>query len=253
MLFRSKAVRYHTNGRHERRPCPVPRTGTHKHHGSSREDHLQSRLRVQSTRLKSLENDHHQLVSERGSLERNYHKLLETHQITITNLHETQLTCKGQQQEIDNLRERLRDTSALLDVRHQELKVAKTFLSKEDPFSAFDVVQSVRDLNSEIMYTAAHLAETLSLKRLSTPSAEEVPEGPYRSIFVTLVLPQGSGEEVDAGSLELALQGFLASYASGIANKWGFSHASTWYNKLYSKVCETGAVIRRTLHMNVSN
>lgn len=124
------------------------------------------------------------------------------------------------------------------------MKVAKTFLSKEDPISTSDVVQSVRDLNSEIMQTAAYLAENLPFKRIRTPLVEEIPEGPYKSIFVALVLPRGSGEELDVGSLELALQGFLAFSASGIANTWGFSHASGWCDELYSKVRETGARIR---------
>lgn len=235
------------NGRHEGRPRPIPGIGTHKHrteHLLGREDPSQSRLRAQSARLKRVENDHRQLANEHGSLQHSHRQLFETHQTAITNLHETQMTCKGQQQEIHVLREKLRDTSALLDTRNQELKVAKTFLSKEDPFSTSEVVQVVRDLNSEIMQTAAHLAETLPLKRFRTPSAEEVPEGPYKSIFVALVLPQGSGEDVDVVFLELALQGFLALSASGVANAWGFSNGSGWCSKVYSKVCEAGTPIQ---------
>ena len=245
----------HTNGRHGGRPGPVSGTAAHRHRGehrSSREDYLWSRLREKSTRLKNLENDHRQLADERESLERNYRQLSETHQIAITNFHKAQMMCKEQQQEIDTLREKLRGTSVLLDVRNQEMKVAKTFLSKEDLFSTSDVVQSVRDLNSEIMQTAAHLAETLHLKRFRTPSAEEVPEGPYKSIFITLVLPQGP-EEVDVGSLELALQGFLALYASGVSNTWGFNHTPGWCDKLYSKVCEMGMLTGRIPYAPASN
>jgi len=253
----SRTVRSHTNERHEgRRPRTASSTATHRHRGehwSGRGDHLQSRFRAQTARLRDLEGDHHQLAGEHESLERSHCQLSEAHQIVIVDLHKTQATCKEQQQEINALREKLRSTSALLGVRNQELKVAKTFLSKEDPVSTSDIVQSVRDLNSEVMQTAAHLAENLPLKRVRTPSAEEVPEGPYKSIFVTLVLPQGSGEEVDVGSVELALQGFLTFYSSGIVNTWGFSHASGWYDKLYSKVCETGTLIQRSPHTIMSN
>lgn len=246
-----RLVSHRTNGRREGHPRPASGTGVHRP-WLSREDHLHSRLRTQTARLRSLENVHGQLTSEHESLEHNHRQLSETHRITLTNLHETRMTCKEQQQEIDALREKLRDNSVLLDVRNQEMKVAKAFLSREDLFSASDVFQSVRDLNSEIMQTATHLAETLPLKRLRIPSAEEVTEGPYKSIFVTLVLPQGS-EGVDVGSLELVLQGFLAHYASGVANTWGFNNPTGWCDKLYSKVCETGALIGRVLHAIASN
>ena len=228
---------------------PVSGTGPHRNradHRSGREDLSQSRPRAQSAHLKKVESDYRQLADSHGLLQHNYDQLSEAHQSVITDLRETQTMCQGQQQEIKTLRKKLSDNSVLLDVRNQELKVAKTFLSKEDPFSTSDVVQAVRDLNSEIMQTAAHLAETLPLKRLRTPSAQEVPEGCCKSIFVTLVLAQRFGEEVDVGSLELALQGFLALYVSAIANAWSFSHGYSWCDMLYSKVCETGTPIQRS-------
>ena len=238
-------VRNRTTLRHEGHPNPVSGADAHKSRGEhrlSKTDLLYSRLRAQSIRLRTVESDRDRHAGERETLERKYRQLLETHQSAVLNLRESQETCKGNLQEIGLLREKLRGTSALLDVRNQELKVAKTFLSKEDTFSASDVVQSVRDLNSEIMQAAAYLAESLPLKRLRTPSAEEVPEGPCKSAFVTLVLPPGPGDDVDVGSIELALQGFLAWRAAAVANAWGFSKEAGWCNRLYSKVRETGTV-----------
>ena len=239
--------RVSTSGRHEGHHRAVsgnpadPKRGGHR---PTREEQLQSRLQTQATRLTSLEKDHRQLVGEHKSLEQNHHQLSEKHRAVVTKLYETHVTCKKQQQEIKTLRDKLCGTSALLDVRNQELKVAKTFLSKEDPLSTSDVVQSVRDLNSEIMQIAAHLVENLPLKRVRAPLAWSIPEGPCKPIFVTLVLPQGSGGEVDAGSVELALQGFLAVYASWFANTWGFSQASGLCDELYSTVYEMGTFIR---------
>lgn len=243
------------NGRREGPPRPSG-SAVHKYHGErlpNRGSQLQLRPRTQAVRLRNLESDYHHLAGEYESLQHGHRQLSEAHKITAASLHETQTTCGKQKHEINTLREKLRDASVLLDVRNQELKVAKTFLSKEDLFSTSDVVQSIRDLNSEIMQTAAYLAETLPLKRTRTPSAEEVPEGPYKSIFVTLVLPPGSGEDVDVESLELALQGFLASYVSQIVNQWGFSHAFGGCDKLYSKVCETGTLIQQSPHTTVAN
>ena len=236
-------VRNRTTLRNEGRPNPVSGVDAHRSRGEhrpSKQDLLYSRLRVQSTRLRSVEDDRDRLAGERETLERNYRQLSEAHQSAVINLHESRERCKGNLQEIGLLNERLRGTSALLDVRNQELKIAKTFLSKEDTFSASDVVQSVRDLNSEIMQVAAYLAESLPLKRLRTPSAEEVPEGPCKSTFVTLLLPPGPGDGVDVGSVELALQCFLAWRAAAVANTWGFSKEAGWCNMLYSKVRETG-------------
>ena len=228
-------------GPHERRLRTVSGTTAHGHHGEPRTgDRLQSRLKTQTARLQSLENDHHQLVGKHELLEQSCRKLSEEHQTVVTALQETRATCKEQQGQIKTLRENLRVASASLDVRNQELKVAKTFLSKEDPFSTADVVRSVRDLNSEIMQTAAHLAENLPLKRVRTSLPEDVPEGPCKSIFVTLILPRGVGDEVGVELLELALQGFLAIYTCWIANTWGFGQTSYWCDELFSKLCEMG-------------
>lgn len=241
-----KLAKRHTGGRHGGSSRSVSGTGARRCHGEdqpSRKDHPQSHLPMQSGRSKKLENDYHRLADEHKSLARSYNQLLEERQIAITDLQQTKTTCREQQQEIDTLRERHRAASALLDVRNQELKVTKTFLSKEDLLSTSDVVQSVRDLNFEIMHTAIHLAERLPLKRFRAPLAEEVPEGPCKSIFVTLIFPRGSEEEADMASLELALQGSLASYASQIANIWSLDDAFCWYDRLYSNVCETGTSI----------
>jgi len=251
-----RIVGSHKSGRRGGPPHPDSGTGAHRHRGehrSSREDHLRSRLQENSVRFSNLQNDHRQLVHERESLERSHLQLTGTHQNAITDLRETQMTCQRQQKEIETLRERLLGASALLDVRNHELGVAKAFLSKEDRFSTSDVLQLVRDLNTEIMQTAAYLVETLPLKRFRTASAGEVPEGPCKSTFVALVLPQGSREGVDEGLLELALRGFLISYASRIANTWGFNYVPGWYDELYSKVCETGMLIRKSTHTTVSN
>lgn len=180
---------------------------------------------------------------ERKSLEDRYRRLIEMRRRTMAKLREVQDRCKSQQQEIDLLKENLRGTSEILDVRNQELKVAKTFLTKEDPCSLSDVVQAVRDLNSEVMQTAARLADNLALKRVRNYPIGPIPDGPYKSIFVTLASQQGPGDEVDAGSLDLALQGFLIVWVYWIANAWGFCQPSSWFHGLYSKVCENGTLI----------
>ena len=224
------------NGQHEGRS--ISRTTAHKHEGGDL-----TLSHSHHSRSKNLEDAYKRLAEKYKSLEHQHRQLSDVHQSAVTEFHESQNTCKKQQQEITSLRERLRGTSVLLDVRNEELKVAKAFLSKEDPFSTSEVVQSVRDLNSEIMQTATHLADNLALKRVRNHSAWNIPEGPLKSIFVTLVLPQGPGEDVDMGLLELALQGFLAVWIYWVVNAWGFCEASGWCDELYSKVCETGALI----------
>jgi len=239
-----KTVKNPRDERRERHPRTVSGTAAGGHHGGYWTDRGQkfwAVFRERTARLKSLESDHRQLTDEYETLRHNRRRLYEARQVALTDLSEAQTTCKKQQQQIDVLKGKLHHVSAFLEVRNQEAKVAKAFLSKEDPISASDVSQFVRDLNSEIMQTAAYLAENLPLNRTHIPLVEEIPESPYKSIFVTLVLPQVSGEEPDVGSLELALQGFLAFSASGIAGTWGFSHASRRYDELYSKVRETGA------------
>lgn len=232
----SKTVRGPTNGRHGAQPKTISRSTTRGSRGERRTGvDEQPAPRTQVACPTNPEDNHRLLADE-------HRQLSETHQVVVTDLHKAQVTCQNQQQEINVLREKLRGTSALLEVRNQELKVAKTFLSKEDPFSTLDVVQSVRDLNSEIMQTAAHLVENLPLKRTHIPAAEKITEGPHKLSFVALVFPRGF-EEVDLGSFELALQGFLVVCVYWIANAWGFGSGSCWCDKLYSKVCETGTLI----------
>jgi len=193
--------------------------------------------------LKRLGNNYQQLFEKYKSLEHSHCGLSEAHQVVVTDLQEAQVTCRRQQEEINALKKKLHGTSALLDVRNQEIKVAKTFLSRENLFSTSEIVQSVRDLNSDIMQTAAHLAENLHLKQVHPSRAEEIPEGPYKPILATLVLQPGSGVEVDVGSLELALQGLLAVDLYWIVSAWGVGQASGWCNEIYSKVCETGTQV----------
>lgn len=183
-----------------------------------------------------------------NELEDSKRRLSDAHQGVLTELDETQVKCKKQHEAINSLREKLRDASDLLDARNRELKVAKSFLSKEDPVCISDVVQAVRDLNSEVMQTAACLADNLALKRVRGYPVEGIPEGPYKSIFVTLFLPQRSGDEVSAELLELAIQGFLVVWVGYIANTWGFFEGSAWFGEFYSKVCENGMLISRFSH-----
>ena len=211
----SKRARGLDNERHE------SRTTTHKHGREGQSD-------LRSKQAKHFED-----------LENSRRKLEEAHQGVLTELQETNTKFKNQQQEINFLKEKLRDTSALLDARNQELNVAKTFLSKEDPFSISDVVQTIRDLNSEVMQTAALLADNLTLKRVRNYLTTEIPEGPYKSVFLTLA---GTGNEVDTNLLELALQGFLIVRVFWIANAWGFCQTAGWCDGLYSKVRENGTL-----------
>ena len=231
----TEGARTSENGRQERHLRTVPGRTTSVHRLAR--DQPGSR-----SRLKELEDSYRVLSEKHDSLGSHYRRLFSKYKAATSDLHEAQSICTTQQGEIDSLRERLRSTSTLLEVRNQELKVAKTFLSKEDNLSASDVVQAVCDLNSEIMQTAAHLADSLALSRGHGIPSGNIPEGPYKQIFATLLLPGGSGDEVDAGSLELAFHGFLVGWLFSIANAWGFGQASGWCDELYSRVCETGTI-----------
>lgn len=218
----SKKVRGSESERHGGHLRAASKTTASEH---SKEEQSISRSQ-EAARIKNLENVRDKLVNDRQGV--------------VNKLHETQVLCGKQHQEITSLRARLRDTSELLDVRNRELKVAKTFLSKEDPCSTADAVQSVCDLNSEIMQIATHLADHLGLKRARNSLVGSVPEGPCKPIFTALVLPRSPWDEVDAASLELALQGFFVVWAFWIISAWGFGEASGLCDHLYSKVRETG-------------
>ena len=231
----SKRVRGPENERDEGHLRAASKTATSEH---SKKEQSISRSQ-QAARIKDLENAHDKLAND--------------HQAVVNKLQETQTLCGKQQQELISLSGKLRGTSELLDVRNRELKVAKTFLSKEDPFSTADAVQSVRDLNSEIMQTATYLADHLGLKRAHNSLVGNIPEGPCKPIFTALILPRSPRDEVDAGSLELALQGFLVVWVFLIVNAWGFGEASGSCDYLYSKVRETGTSTSQYLREIVPN
>ena len=196
-------------------------------------------------RLGDVESAYSLLVDEHKLLEQNHNKLSGAHRGLENNLHETQVTCKAQKREIDFLKEKLRCASALLDTRNRELKVANAFLSKEDSFSISEVLQFLRDLNSEIMQTATHLADNLAvnLKWTRNHPTWNIPEGPYTSLFVHLLIPRSIGDAVDAASLDLAFQGSLIIWVYLTISAWGFGQVSGYCEELYSKVRETGMLI----------
>lgn len=119
---RTVRIRNSENERREGYPGTVSGTGAGGHRGehwtSGGDSRLRSLFRARTARLRSLESDHRRLADEHELTCHNYRRLYEAHGVTVTNLHETQTTCKNQQQQIKVLREKLRDVSTLLDVRN---------------------------------------------------------------------------------------------------------------------------------------
>ncbi|KAJ3500447.1 hypothetical protein NLJ89_g9791 [Agrocybe chaxingu] len=74
--------------------------------------------------------------------------------------------------EIDSLRDRLQDATALSDARGKELIGAQTFLSTADTISISEVVSKVAALNEEVFQISAFLGDCL-ICRHEPPTAEQ--------------------------------------------------------------------------------
>ena len=153
----------------------------------------------------------------------------------------------------DNLRKadaRHSQTNQLLNLRSAELRSAEVFLNKADSFPREDLVTMLGKLNSQILNTAAYMAESLIFDH---PRVD--PEvlswfkgtiGPR--MFSTLATHSPPGDPL---FLQLTLQHYMTMWcASALSSFSPHTNTNDFLREIYAKIQALGACISDTRRGN---
>lgn len=157
-----------------------------------------------------------------------------------------EILSKTQANELMTLRKESDHHRRLLDIRALELKGAQTFLGKTDSISGQDVIMLMDALNSEILQTAALMAETFDLDGRTQGVSVEATEAGHRIVtilgaqIVQLLLERGV--EDDAMLLQIAFQGILVDFSLRIIDSWSLVYPQTdqFLQSVYAIMQDTG-------------
>ncbi|KAF9045119.1 hypothetical protein BJ165DRAFT_1611307 [Panaeolus papilionaceus] len=146
--------------------------------------------------------------------------------------------------------EREGQLQALLGVRTNELKDAKTFLTMEDKFSAADVLKMVEALNAEIFQASAYLAGLVKdvpkkqMKRVKWPQC--ISQEAYKTIqkrvgpaLMDFIEEKGPDNRRDPLALQLAFQAILVWWATYMVNNFADGPVGSEIGLLYKYIRET--------------
>jgi hypothetical protein len=117
-------------------------------------------------------------------------------------------------------------TLALLEIRTTELKGAQTFLTTADSLSGAEVTSMVEGLNSEILQTAAFIADEFEFEAVKpSPTGElEAHERVKKFIGVNILhLLTSKRHFEDPMLIQIAVQSCLARYANDMIETWCFN------------------------------
>jgi len=134
---------------------------------------------------------------------------------------------KTVQAELHGLRAQYDRTRALLETRTSELKGAQTFLTKADSLSGAEVTTMVEGLNSEILQTAAFIADSFEFEATQAHSGA-VLDAANKAIkncigANTLHLLTSTRHTEDPMLIQIAVQSCLVRYSKDIITSWCFN------------------------------
>jgi len=145
-----------------------------------------------------------------------------------------------------------KQTSELLSVRTVELKGAQAFLTKADQLSGADIIKLVEELNTEIMQTAATMAEELAIneKKIDAEGKEqesdESREASTRTEEIVgsrmTELLKVSEHHEDPILIQIAFQTGMVAYAHWMISSWCFESPEDEHmlSEIYARVREAG-------------
>jgi hypothetical protein len=134
---------------------------------------------------------------------------------------------KTVQAELHRLRAQYDRTRTLLETRTSELKGAQTFLTKADSLSGAEVTTMVEGLNSEILQTAAFIADSFEFELIQAHSGavlDAANEAITNCIGAnTLHLLTSTRHTEDPMLIQIAVQSCLVRYSKDIITTWCFN------------------------------
>jgi hypothetical protein len=145
-----------------------------------------------------------------------------------------------------------KEMKVLLDARTGELKGAQAFLTKADRFAGGDVIKLVQQLNSEILQTAACMAEELSIEEKNIDAEGKEQQSDETTMAITRTeeiigprlteLLRISEHHEDAILIQTAFQTGMAAYSHWMISSWCFESPEDEHmlSEIYARVREAG-------------
>jgi hypothetical protein len=153
------------------------------------------------------------------------------------------------QTESHQLKDQYAHTAALLETRTSELKGAQAFLTKADSLSGAEVTSMVEGLNSEILQTAAFMADSFEFAGPLPPTAMERNEARERIEYMlgkrmSTMLSSVQHSE-DPMLVQIALQSCLVWHCVCFIQALSFGESSDAYKvieNIYQRVKQAGEI-----------
>jgi predicted nucleic acid-binding Zn-ribbon protein len=148
------------------------------------------------------------------------------------------------QTELDQVQSQYSQTQALLEVRTQELKGAQSFLTKADSLSGAEVTSMVEGLNSEILQTAAFIADSFEFSK----GGRQEQGAAYSRVTqvlgddVSKILTSIQHSE-DPMLVQIALQSWLVGCSKHLIETWYFERglrSNQLLRSVYDRVRQSG-------------
>lgn len=149
------------------------------------------------------------------------------------------------QTQLDGLRAQYAGMQALLETRTSELKGAQTFLTTADSLSGAEVTTMVEGLNSEILQTAAFIADSFEFEPMKAHQGGAL-DAAHKTVqdwigAKTLHLLTSTRHSEDPMLIQIAVQSCLVRYSKDIITTWCFSMISERFLlQVYERMRQTG-------------
>jgi len=143
-------------------------------------------------------------------------------------------------------------TLELLETRTSELKGAQAFLTKADSLSGADIIGMIEALNSEILQTAAFMAESFEFDEQKAGAGEESEELQEACASVTELLGprlvqllRSMDHHEDPILIQIALQAGMSAFAEWLISSWYFENPQEeeFLAEIYVRVQESGELM----------
>jgi len=156
--------------------------------------------------------------------------------------------------EIEQARVTHAQTVELLEARTAELAGAQAFLNKADQLPGAEVIAMVEALNSEIMQTAAFLAESFEFEEKSKEGDIDIEEDEEREEYEECYLRatevvgsrmvellKSANHKQDPVIVQMAFQSGMSEYSRWMTSCWYFEHPDDeeWLTDIYDGIRES--------------
>ena len=210
-------------------------------------DMIDQGAKEKERKLADSERERGRLRGQVGDLQDNIARMKHQSQTLDQQLQRQDQDAKMKQTELDQVQSQYSQTQALLGVRTQELKGAQSFLTKADSLSGAEVTSMVEGLNSEILQTAAFVADSFEFSK-GKAIAQHEQDAAYSRVThcmgdgMSHILTSIQHSE-DPMLVQIALQSCIVWCSKHIVETWCFNgdpRSPHLLRSIYDRVRQSG-------------